>query len=125
MNSTIIFIYDGECPFCNHFAQLIELKSGLPNLQIKNARENPQELPIEYDMDTRGAILFNGEKQLEGAEAINWICSKIENPSAILLKILTINFKSKRRTDILFPLLIVARRIALTVKNVPRKLNHQ
>mgnify|MGYP001391154806 CR=1 FL=1 len=61
MNSTIIFIYDGECPFCNHFAQLIELKSGLPNLQIKNARENPQELPIEYDMDTRGAILFNGE----------------------------------------------------------------
>ena len=27
MTSELTFIYDGECLFCNHFADLIELKS--------------------------------------------------------------------------------------------------
>ena len=27
MTSNYTFIYDGECPFCNHFAELLEIKS--------------------------------------------------------------------------------------------------
>ena len=30
MTSNFTFIYDGECPFCNHFAELLELKAN-PN----------------------------------------------------------------------------------------------
>ena len=35
-----LFIYDGECPFCNYFAQLLELKSRLPSLEILDGRKN-------------------------------------------------------------------------------------
>ena len=39
--STLTFIYDGECPFCNHFAELLELKSKINNISILDGRKNP------------------------------------------------------------------------------------
>ena len=122
MSSNLIFIYDGECPFCNHFAELLVLKSNLPDIQIKNARDQPPEMPDGYDMDVKGAILINDGKILNGSSAINWICSQIKEPSDSLLKILAITFSSKERSDYLFPLLLIARRIALFFMGVPRKL---
>ena len=88
--SRLIFIYDGECPFCNQFAELLELKSNLPNIQVKNARNQPSEIPDNYDMDLKGAILIQDGEMLFGAEAINSISSQIKNPSDSLLRFLTI-----------------------------------
>ncbi len=122
MSSKLIFIYDGQCPFCNHFAELLELKSGLSNIQVKNAREMPPELPQGYDMDVKGAILIKDNEMLYGANAINWICSQIEEPSDSLLKILKVIFSSNQRTGLIFPLLLIARRITLFIKGIPRKL---
>ena len=122
MHSKLVFIYDGQCPFCNHFAELLELKSNLPNIYIKNARDNPPELPRGYDMDIKGAILIKGDEVLVGARAINWICTQIKEPSTPLLKILSATFSSDQRADFLFPFLLVARRISLFIKGVPRKL---
>jgi len=34
MSEKNLFIYDGDCPFCSNFAQLIELKSHIPTLKI-------------------------------------------------------------------------------------------
>ena len=122
MENKLIFIYDGECPFCNQFAELLELKSNLPNIIIKDARDKPIEIPIDYDMDTNGALLLNGEELLSGASAINFICSQIENPSDPLLDILSIVFKSRNRSIFLFPFLLISRRIILFFKGVSRKL---
>ncbi len=122
MNSKLIFIYDGQCPFCNQFAELLELKSNLPNLEVKNAREKPPELPIGYDMDVKGAILIRGDQILYGAKAINCICAEIKDPSDSLLEVLRVVFRSSRRAYFLFPFLLIARRIALLFKGVPRKL---
>ena len=122
MAPKLVFIYDGHCPFCNQFAALLELKSGLPHIQVKNARENPPELPKGYDMDQKGAILLIDNEMLHGADAINWICSQIKEPSDILLKILSVTFSSNRRTRFLFPFLLIARRITLFLKGVPIKL---
>ena len=122
MSSKLIFIYDGECPFCNHFAELLLLKSNLPNIQVKNARDQPPEIPNGYDMDVKGAILFKDGEILSGSSAIHWICSQITEPSNTLLKILSITFSSKKRSDSIFPLLIIARRIALIFMGIPRKL---
>ena len=125
MSSKLVFLYDGECPFCNHFSELLELRSGLPELTIKNARDNLPEmkslLERGYDLDN-GAILLKGDEVLHGAKALNWICSQITRPSDRLLKLIALTFSSKIRTDVIFPLLISARRILLFVKGVPRKL---
>tara|TARA_Y100001968_G_scaffold296339_1_gene304454 strand:+ start:1034 stop:1417 length:384 start_codon:yes stop_codon:yes gene_type:complete len=125
MNSKLVFIYDGDCPFCNKFAELIELKSGLPNLTVTNARES--KLAIKelyqkgYDID-QGAILLKNDEILHGASAINWICSQIKQPSDSLLRFISITFTTKRRTNLLFPFLLIGRRIILYLKGIPRKL---
>ena len=119
------FIYDGECPFCNHFAELLEIKSGLPNIKILDGRKN---LPLiksllekGYDLD-KGAILLKDKDIFHGAEAVNTICEQINNPSHSLLLILSRLFKSNRRTKMLFPLLVRARRLALISKGISTSL---
>ena len=114
-----LFIYDGECPFCNHFAQLLELKSELPSLQIIDGRQNLEQLTQLYNQGydlNKGAILINNGKILHGSDAINWICSELKEPNDSLLEILRIIFTSRRRTKILFPFLLWSRRFSLTIK---------
>ena len=64
MTSNYTFIYDGECPFCNHFAELLENKSKLNNIQILDGRKNltliKSLLDKVYDLD-KGAILLKDE----------------------------------------------------------------
>ena len=121
MNTNLTFIYDGECPFCNHFAELLELKSKINNISILDGRKNPKIinslLEKGYDLD-KGAILLKNNDIFHGAEAINTICNQINNPSSRLLKLLTHIFKSNKRTSILFPFLVIARRFALISKGV-------
>ena len=121
MKRELTFIYDGECPFCNHFAELLELKSKIKNISILDARKNQiitnSLLNKGYDID-KGAILLKGDDIFHGAEAINTICNQINNPSGRLLKLLSNIFKSNKRTKLLFPFLVRARRFALISKGV-------
>ncbi len=114
-----LFIYDGECPFCNHFAHLLEIKSSLPNFEILDGRKNlsllSQLYSQGYDLN-KGAILINGKSIMHGAEAINWICTEIKDPSNSLLEVLRIVFTSNKRTKFLFPILLWGRRLSLTLK---------
>ena len=119
MSDKSLFIYDGECPFCNHFAQLLELKSSLPEFEILDGRENlallSQLYSQGYDLN-KGGILIRNEDIMHGADAINWICSEINEPSHSLLEILRIIFNSNKRTNFIFPLLLWGRRFLLTLK---------
>ena len=123
--STLTFIYDGECPFCNHFAELLELKSKINNISILDGRKNPELmrdlLKKGYDLD-KGAILLKNKEIFHGANAINTICKHINNPSSKLLEILSITFKSSKRTKLIFPFLVRARRLALISRGIPTSL---
>ena len=119
MSEKTLFIYDGECPFCNHFAQLLELQSSIPSLQILDGRENLEQLTLlykqGYDLND-GAILINKGNIKHGADAINWICSQLKDPNDSILEVLRIIFTSNKRSKILFPFLLWGRRISLTLK---------
>ena len=121
MTSKYTFIYDGECPFCNHFAELLELKSKITNIKIIDGRKNltliKSFLNKGYDLD-KGAILLNNEDIFHGADAINTICKQIDNPSSSLLFLLSRVFKSNKRTNVIFPFLVRARRFALISKGI-------
>ena len=123
--STLTFIYDGECPFCNHFAELLELKSKIKNISILDGRKNPELLrdllKKGYDLD-KGAILLKNSEIFHGANAINTISKLIKHPSSKLLEILSTTFKSSKRTKFIFPFLVIARRFALISKGVPTSL---
>ena len=113
MTSNYTFIYDGECPFCNHFAELLEIKSKLNNIKILDGRKN---LTLIKSLLDKGAILLKDEEIFHGADAINTICKQINNPSSSLLLLLSRVFKSNKRTNLIFPLLVRARRFALISK---------
>ena len=119
MSGSSLFIYDGECPFCNHFAQLLELKSSIPELEILDGRNNlallSQLYKQGYDLNN-GAILIYKDNIIHGADAINWICSELNEPSDSLLEVLRIIFTSNKRTNFLFPFLLWGRRLSLTLK---------
>ncbi|ABX09376.1 DCC1-like thiol-disulfide oxidoreductase family protein [Prochlorococcus marinus] len=125
MEHKLVFIYDGECPFCNHFAELLELKSNLPNISFLNGRDYLTKMnnlyAKGYDLD-KGAILIKDDEILHGASAISWICSQLKNPSDTMLEIIRAVFSSPKRTFFLFPILIWSRRVALFLKGVPNKL---
>ena len=125
MNSNLTFIYDGECPFCNHFAELLELKSKIENISVLDGRKNQKIvnslLEKGFDID-KGAILLKGDDIFHGSEAINTVCNQINDPSGGLLKLLSNIFKSKKRTKLLFPFLLRARRFALISKGVSTSL---
>ena len=125
MTSNYTFIYDGECPFCNHFAELLEIKSKINNIKIRDGRKNlslvKSLLGKGYDLD-KGAILLKDEEIFHGADAINTICEQISNPSSSLLLLLSSVFKSSKRTKLVFPFLIRARRFALISKGIPTSL---
>ena len=124
-DSTLTFIYDGECPFCNHFAELLELKSKIKNISIVDGRKSPDLikdlLTKGYDLDN-GAILLKDDDIYHGADAINTICKLISEPSSKLLAILSNTFKSSKRTSFIFPFLVRARRLALISKGIPTSL---
>jgi len=121
MSCNYTFIYDGECPFCNHFAELLEIKSKITNIKIIDGRKNltlvKSLFDKGYDLD-KGAILLKNENIFHGADAINTICKQINNPSSSLLLLLSKVFKSNKRTNVIFPLLVRARRFALISKGI-------
>ena len=119
MSSESLFIYDGECPFCNKFAQLLKLKSNIPSIKIIDGRQNLAKLTSLYKQGydlNKGAILIADGKIMHGSIAINWICSKINNPDDSLLEFLRVIFTSNKRSKMIFPFLLWGRRLLLTAK---------
>tara|TARA_Y100001968_G_scaffold54362_1_gene45574 strand:+ start:209 stop:610 length:402 start_codon:yes stop_codon:yes gene_type:complete len=121
MKDKSLFIYDGECPFCNHFAKLLELKRQLPTFEIIDGRKDLALLTKLYNQGydlNNGAILIHNGNIKHGADAINWVSSQIKEPNDSILEILRIIFTSNKRTNFLFPVLLWSRRLSLTLKGV-------
>lgn len=116
-----VLVFDGGCPFCRHFAELAELRSGIPELQIRDGRHDHalrrrltrSGLPLRD-----GAIVIDGERLLHGAEAIAWLCARMQ-PSAPLLRLLSPLLAGRERARRLYPALLLARRCALALRGLP------
>ena len=119
--SDLILVFDGGCPFCRHFAELSELRSGIPALQIRDGRAEHglrRELLQRGFPLADGAILLEGDQVLHGAAAIERLCTLMK-PSAALLRLLAPLMGSPRRSERLYPLLLLGRRIALALRGLP------
>ncbi len=119
-------MFDGGCPFCRHFAALSELRSGIPDLRIVDGRADHA---LRRSLAQRGwplrdgAVVLDGERVLHGADAIQWLCSRMQ-PSAALLRLLAPLLGDPQRARISYPLLLLARRLALGVQGLPADPDH-
>ena len=116
-----VLVYDGGCIFCKAFAQLAELKGGIPDLDIVDGRADHQ---LRSELTAKGAPLRNGAvvmdegRVLHGAEAIQWICERME-PSDALLSVLAPLMAEEKRAGFFYPFLLTARRVALAARGLP------
>ena len=119
--ATPVLVFDGGCPFCRHFAELSELRSGIPGLTIRDGRADGalrQALAERGFHLHNGAMVIDGERVLHGAEAIAWLCERM-TPSDALLALLAPLMADDTRARRLYPLLLLARRLALGLRGLP------
>ncbi len=116
-----LLVFDGGCVFCRHFAELSELRGGIPQLRIHDGRADPallRQLERGGQKLRDGAFLVVGHQVLHGADAIAWLCARM-TPSASLLRLLTPLLASGPRAKRVYPLLLAARRLALALRGLP------
>ena len=111
----LTLVYDGGCPFCQHFALRSELAAGLPELSIVDGREQHQ---LRHQLRQRGldltdgAVLLEGDQAWHGSAAIAELCGRMQ-ASEPLLQLLQQVFRNRQRARLLYPGLLFARRLAL------------
>ena len=82
------------------------------------------EEPIAFAHDCREgicgscAMVIDGERVWHGAEAIHWLCARM-TPSAALLQVLAPLLADGNRARGVYPLLLLARRLALGCRGLP------
>ena len=117
---TLTLVYDGGCPFCRQFALASELTGGIPLLELRDGRTDHN---LRADLNARGlnlangAVLLEGERAWHGAEAISELCRRLA-PSGPLLQLLRGLFSEPNRASRIYPLLLLARRLALQWKGL-------
>ena len=118
---TLALVYDGGCPFCRQFAPATELTGGIPLLELRDGRADHA---LRAALKARGlnlangAVLLEGERAWHGAEAIAELCRRLA-PSGPLLYLLRGLFSEPNRARRIYPLLLLARRMALHWKGLP------
>ncbi len=118
---TLALVYDGGCPFCRQFALATELTGGIPLLELRDGRADHA---LRAALKARGlnlangAVLLEGEQAWHGAEAIAELCRRLA-PSGPLLQLLQDLFSEPNRARRIYPLLLLARRMALQWKGLP------
>ena len=118
---TLALVYDGGCPFCRQFALAAELTGGIPLLELRDGRADHT---LRAALKARGlnlangAVLLEGEQAWHGADAIAELCRRLA-PSGPLLHLLRGLFSEPNRAKRIYPLLLLARRMALHWKGLP------
>jgi len=116
-----VLVFDGGCPFCSHFAAISELRSGIAGLTIVDGRADGalrQSLAARGYHLRDGAMVLVGDRVLHGAEAVAWLCARMQ-PSPGLLQLLAGVLADPARSRATYPLLLAARRLALTLRRLP------
>ena len=118
---TLTLVYDGGCPFCRQFALASELRGGIPLLELRDGRADHvlrTALKARGLNLARGAVLLEDERAWHGAEAIAELCRRLA-PSGPLLQLLRGLFSEPNQARRLYPLLLLARRLALQWRGLP------
>jgi predicted DCC family thiol-disulfide oxidoreductase YuxK len=86
MNYIIDVYYDKECPFCNNYAQVLQLKQN-HTLRIVNARQSHNKIHAfkqkGFDINEGMIIEVNNNRIYQGADAIAFLNQCASKPQFI------------------------------------------
>lgn len=118
MPEKTLLIYDGDCPFCAKFAQLVRFKKAAGAVEMVNAREHP-ELVKDFaakgiDLD-KGMALQIGDDIYHGDAALNRI-ALMSTKSDLFNAFNAAVFRSKLLSKIVYPVMKAGRKAALLLR---------
>lgn len=111
----ILLVYDKECPACNNYCQIIQIRKDIGDLVIVNARDNSEVYEEITDMGLdidQGMVLKMDGEIYYGSDAIHAL-AMISSQSGWFNRLNYWLFKSKKRAYFLYPLLRTCRNILL------------
>jgi len=111
----ILLIYDKECPACNNYCQMVQIKDTVGDLKIINARDSSNVMKeiTEADLDIdQGMVLKLGGKLYYGSDAIHAL-ALLSSRSGMFNRVNYWMFKSERVSKLLYPMLRSCRNLLL------------
>jgi predicted DCC family thiol-disulfide oxidoreductase YuxK len=108
-------IYDGECPFCSRYVQLVRVRKTVGPLPLINARDGGPEFDevIQNNLDlNEGMVLKLSGRLYHGQDCIHAL-ALLSEPKGLFNRFNAWVFKSPRRAAILYPVLRAGRNLVL------------
>lgn len=113
----MIVIYDGECPFCSSYVNLMALRNQVSEIELVNARsDDPRVVDVQkkgYDLNEGMIVIYNAQIYY-GSEALALI-SKLNTKTDTIPRLLAKTLGNSTRARILYPALKIGRAITLKV----------
>jgi predicted DCC family thiol-disulfide oxidoreductase YuxK len=113
----ILLVYDRECPACNAYCQVVNIRESVGDLKIVDAREDSEvmnEITSQgLDID-QGMVLKMGGQLYYGSDAIHAL-ALIGSRSGIFNRINYWMFKSKTASGLIYPILRFCRNMLLKI----------
>lgn len=123
----ILLVYDSQCPACDYYCKLAQIRSSVGQLRLVDARDGGaimQEITrAGFDID-EGMVLKLGDNLYYGADAIHML-SLLSTRSGIFNRLTYWTFRSRSVARILYPVLRSGRNLLLKVLGVTRINNLQ
>lgn len=110
-------VYDGECPFCANYVELLSLRELFPDLHLIDARVH-REHPAVRSLAARGMriddgmALVVGDAIYHGADSIHALAFRGPGHTRFG-RLNNIIFRSKARSNAIYPVLRAGRNLVL------------
>lgn len=121
----LVLVYDDDCPVCSNYVQMLRIRKSIGELKLVNARDGGalvDEITTKGINLDKGMVLIMGDKTYYNSDTIHAL-ALISSPSSIANRFNYWIFKSKYRSNFLYPILRFLRGVLLTILG-KKKLNN-
>lgn len=114
-------VYDGECPLCRNYAQYLDVRQALGNLELINARDGGplvDEIRAQVYNLNEGMVLKLNGRYYYGSDALH-LLALLSNRRGLFSLTNRLLFGTPGAAWAAYPLLKLGRRLLLRLKRVP------
>jgi predicted DCC family thiol-disulfide oxidoreductase YuxK len=114
-NAEVLIVYDGQCPFCSRYVELVRLRESLGRVELIDAREGGAVVDeiraAGLDLD-EGMVLKLDGRLYHGADCIHMV-ALLSTPSSWFNRVNAAMFRSRTASRLLYPVLRTGRNTVL------------